>query len=83
MVTVLKDTEKVDLVVVLAHEGLEKDIVVAKILAPLENQVYAIATTVPGIDVILTGHTHLSIRARRERRSCHAAEECGRRDLQG
>ena len=61
-VKVLKDTEKVDLVVVLAHEGFEKDIDTGKDLGTsIENQVYAIATTVPGIDVMLTGHTHLSI----------------------
>lgn len=61
-VKVLKDTEKVDLVVLLAHEGFEKDIDTGKDLGTaIENQAYDIATTVPGIDVILTGHTHLSI----------------------
>jgi 2',3'-cyclic-nucleotide 2'-phosphodiesterase (5'-nucleotidase family) len=61
-VKVLKDTEKVDLVVLLAHEGFEKDIDTGKDLGTsIENQAYAIATTVPGIDVMLTGHTHLSI----------------------
>jgi len=61
-VKVLKDTEKVDLVVLLAHEGFEKDIDTGKDLGTsIENQCYAIATTVPGIDVLLTGHTHLSI----------------------
>ncbi|HOV49969.1 MAG TPA: 5'-nucleotidase C-terminal domain-containing protein [Candidatus Cryosericum sp.] len=61
-VKVLKETEKVDLVVVLAHEGFEKDIDTGKDLGTaIENECYAIATTVPGIDVLLTGHTHLSI----------------------
>lgn len=61
-VKVLRDTEKVDLVVLLAHEGFEKDIDTGKDLGTsIENQCYAIATTVPGIDVLLTGHTHLSI----------------------
>lgn len=61
-VTVLKDTEKVDLVVLLTHQGFEKDIDTGKDLGTsIENQAYAIATTVPGIDVMLTGHTHLSI----------------------
>lgn len=61
-VKILKDTEKVDLVVLLAHEGFEKDIDTGKDLGTsIENQAYAIATTVPGIDVMLTGHTHLSI----------------------
>jgi len=61
-VKVLKETEKVDLVVLLAHEGFEKDIDTGKDLGTsIENQAYAIATTVPGIDVLLTGHTHLAI----------------------
>ncbi|MGB9666072.1 MAG: 5'-nucleotidase C-terminal domain-containing protein, partial [Candidatus Cryosericum sp.] len=61
-VKVLRDTEKVDLVVLLAHEGFERDIDTGKDLGTsIENQCYAIATTVPGIDVLLTGHTHLSI----------------------
>ncbi len=61
-VKVLKDTEKVDLVVLLTHQGFEKDIDTGKDLGTsIENQAYAIATTVPGIDVMLTGHTHLSI----------------------
>jgi 2',3'-cyclic-nucleotide 2'-phosphodiesterase (5'-nucleotidase family) len=61
-VKVLKETEKVDLVVLLTHQGFEKDIDTGKDLGTsIENQAYAIATTVPGIDVMLTGHTHLSI----------------------
>lgn len=61
-VKILKDTEKVDLVVLLAHEGFEKDIDTGKDLGTsIENQLYAIATTVPGIDVMLSGHTHLAI----------------------
>lgn len=61
-VGVLKGTEKVDLVVLLTHQGFEKDIDTGKDLGTsIENQAYAIATTVPGIDVMLTGHTHLSI----------------------
>ena len=61
-VKVLKETEKVDLVVLLTHQGFEKDIDTGKDLGTsIENQAYAIATTVPGIDVMLTGHTHLSM----------------------
>jgi len=61
-VKVLKETEKVDLVVLLAHEGLENDIDTGKDLGTaIENQAYAIATKVAGVDVLLTGHTHLSI----------------------
>jgi len=61
-VKVLKETEKVDLVVLLTHQGFEKDVDTGKDLGTsIENQAYAIATTVPGIDVMLTGHTHLSI----------------------
>lgn len=61
-VKILKETEKVDLVVLLTHQGFEKDIDTGKDNgSSIENQCYAIATKVPGIDVMLTGHTHLSI----------------------
>ena len=63
-VPILRDTEKVDVVVVVDHSGLEVD---AKTLAPIvqaipgENHVYAVATQVPGIDVMVTGHAHADI----------------------
>jgi 2',3'-cyclic-nucleotide 2'-phosphodiesterase/3'-nucleotidase len=78
-VKVLKDTEKVDLVVLLAHEGFEKDIDTGKDLGTsIENQCYAIATTVPGIDVLLTGHTPVYSGQDAQRCSLHAAQECWR-----
>ncbi|MDO9099863.1 MAG: 5'-nucleotidase C-terminal domain-containing protein [Caldisericota bacterium] len=61
-VKVLRETEKVDLVVVLTHQGFENDIDTGKDLGTsIENQAYAITKNVPGIDVMLTGHTHLAI----------------------
>ncbi|HEY3314945.1 MAG TPA: 5'-nucleotidase C-terminal domain-containing protein, partial [Bacillota bacterium] len=62
-VPILRDTEKVDLVVVVDHSGLEVD---TKSFAPItqavpgENHVYAVAQ-VPGIDVMVTGHAHADI----------------------
>lgn len=63
-VPVLRGRERCDLVVVLAHEGFEKD--------PRggagrqrpdsgENQAYAVATGVEGIDLLLSGHAHVVI----------------------
>ncbi len=51
-----------DLVVVLAHSGLERNpdtgVPWNEDQIPGENAVYALAEKVPGIDVILFGHTH-------------------------
>ncbi|MGE5577589.1 MAG: bifunctional metallophosphatase/5'-nucleotidase [Syntrophothermus sp.] len=63
-VPVLRNKEKVDVVVITAHSGFEKDPDTGKELGgqtPLENQIYGLATTVPGIDVILIGHAHSKI----------------------
>ncbi|MHB8945952.1 MAG: 5'-nucleotidase C-terminal domain-containing protein [Bacillota bacterium] len=61
-VPILRDTEKVDLVVVVDHSGLEvdynKDFAPIAQAIPGENHVYAVATQVPGIDVMVTGHAH-------------------------
>jgi 5'-nucleotidase / UDP-sugar diphosphatase len=50
MVKVLKETEKVDLVVCLSHSGLSLD--------PTVSEDQLLARNVPGIDVIISGHTH-------------------------
>ena len=50
-----------DLILVAAHAGLERDPKTGAILAEAvagENMVYEIATSVPGIDAIVYGHTH-------------------------
>ncbi|WP_128895482.1 bifunctional metallophosphatase/5'-nucleotidase [Longirhabdus pacifica] len=59
-VPVLKEKEKVDIVIVSYHGGFEKDLKTGKETEPLtgENQAYQICEEVSGIDVLLTGHQH-------------------------
>src|SRR5438128_3044899 len=60
-VTVLRNTEKVDLVVIAMHMGLEEDLRTGQInpsQVPNENAAMAIARRVPGVGIILMGHTH-------------------------
>jgi len=65
-VPVLRGKERCDLVVVLVHEGFEKNPETGEDRGGSEeNQAYAIATGVPGIDLLLTGHTHSVIDPRR------------------
>jgi len=61
---VLREKERVDLVVVAMHMGLEVDLRTGEKLPgqmPSENAALAIAENVPGIDVILMGHTHREV----------------------
>lgn len=63
-VPVLRDVEKVDAVVITMHMGIEEDLRTGKInpsQVPNENAAVAIARQVPGVDVILMGHTHREI----------------------
>jgi len=63
-VTVLRNTEKVDLVVIAMHMGLEEDLRTGQInpsQVPNENAAMAIARRVPGVDIILMGHTHREV----------------------
>ncbi len=65
-VPLLREKERCDLVVVLAHEGFERDLESgAERGNAQENQAYALATGVEGIDLLLTGHTHTVIGPRR------------------
>lgn len=65
-VPILRGKERCDAVIVLTHEGFERDLTTAKENgSAAENQAYAIATEVPGIDLLLTGHTHTVIEPRR------------------
>jgi 2',3'-cyclic-nucleotide 2'-phosphodiesterase / 3'-nucleotidase len=60
----LRATERVDVVVVAMHMGLEADLRTGQVSpgqVPMENAALAIATRVPGIDVIAMGHTHREI----------------------
>lgn len=60
-VPMLRDKEKADVVVIAMHMGLEEDIrtgIPSPSQVPNENAALTIARQVPGVDVILMGHTH-------------------------
>ncbi|WP_274649745.1 bifunctional metallophosphatase/5'-nucleotidase [Paenibacillus humicola] len=59
----LKQTERVDAVIVSYHGGFERDLQTGRPSEKLtgENVGYAICENVPGIDVLLTGHQHRAI----------------------
>src|SRR5437762_9258356 len=60
-VPILRTKERVDVVVVAMHMGLEEDLdtgVINPGQVTNENQALAIARSVPGINLILMGHTH-------------------------
>jgi len=59
-VSILRTRERADVVVVAMHMGLERDLATDAplIQLPHENSAMAIAEEVPGIDLILMGHTH-------------------------
>lgn len=63
-VSELRDREHVDLVVVPTHMGFERDLRTGDVWPgqmPDENAAFAVAEQVPGIDVILMGHTHRDV----------------------
>ncbi|HXI62375.1 MAG TPA: 5'-nucleotidase C-terminal domain-containing protein, partial [Pyrinomonadaceae bacterium] len=63
---VLRDKEKVDVVVIAMHMGIEEDLRTGQPSpsnVPNENAAIAIARQVPGVDVILMGHTHSEVPA--------------------
>ena len=65
-VPILRDQEKVDVVVIAMHMGLEEDLRTGEInpgQVPHENEAIAIAKEVPGVDVIFMGHTHREVPA--------------------
>ncbi|MFY9552859.1 MAG: bifunctional UDP-sugar hydrolase/5'-nucleotidase [Thermoanaerobaculia bacterium] len=66
-VPILREKGACDLVVVLTHQGFEKDLRTGRPRPGLsgENQAYALATEVPGIDLLLTGHAHTVVAPRR------------------
>ena len=65
-VSVLREKERVDLVVIAMHMGLEEDLRTGEInpaQVPDENRAVAIARQVSGVDVIFMGHTHRDVPA--------------------
>ncbi len=63
-VATLRDGEKVDVVVIAMHMGIEEDLrtgIPNPSTVPNENAAVAIARQVPGVDVILMGHTHREV----------------------
>lgn len=65
-VPILRDKEKADVVVIAMHMGLEEDLRTGQPSpsnVPNENAALAIARQVPGVDVILMGHTHSEVGA--------------------
>jgi 2',3'-cyclic-nucleotide 2'-phosphodiesterase/3'-nucleotidase len=63
-IPILREKERVDLVVVSMHMGLEEDLRTGELNpsnVPNENAAVRIAREVPGIDVILMGHTHREV----------------------
>src|SRR6185295_16233157 len=63
-VSILRDREKADVVVIAMHMGLEEDLRTGEInpgQVPHENEAVAIAKQVPGIDLIFMGHTHREV----------------------
>lgn len=63
-VAILRDKEKVDLVIVSMHMGLEEDLRTGETnpgQVPNENEALAVAENVPGVDLILMGHTHRDV----------------------
>jgi 2',3'-cyclic-nucleotide 2'-phosphodiesterase/3'-nucleotidase len=61
-VAVLRKREKCDVVIVLTHQGFERDPATGDPSPDRtwasENHAYALATEVPGIDLLLAGHAH-------------------------
>lgn len=65
-VGILREKERVDVVVIAMHMGIGEDLLTGETRPgeqPNENMAVAIATSVPGVDVILMGHTHRDVPA--------------------
>jgi 2',3'-cyclic-nucleotide 2'-phosphodiesterase/3'-nucleotidase len=63
-VAILRENEKVDVVVIAMHMGLGEDLRTGAVnpgQVPHENEAISIAKQVPGVDVIFMGHTHRDV----------------------
>jgi 2',3'-cyclic-nucleotide 2'-phosphodiesterase / 3'-nucleotidase len=63
-VAVLRDSEKVDVVIIAMHMGLGEDLRTGEVSpgqVSHENEAISIAQEVPGVDVIFMGHTHREV----------------------
>ena len=63
-VSILREQEKADVVVIAMHMGLGEDLRTGEVnpgQVPHENEAISIAKEVPGVDVILMGHTHRDV----------------------
>jgi 5'-nucleotidase / UDP-sugar diphosphatase len=58
VVMILRETEKVDVVIALSHGGLEK----GKDGRYIDGEDVRLAKDVPGIDVVISGHSHTELR---------------------
>ena len=61
-VETIRRLEKPDFVIGLYHGGFERDLVTGEATRELtgEDQAYQITREIPGIDVLITGHTHVA-----------------------
>ncbi len=60
-VSVLREKERCDVVVIAVHMGLDRDLDTGRVWpqeAPGDNQAYQLAEATTGVDVIFMGHTH-------------------------
>ncbi|MET0621200.1 MAG: bifunctional UDP-sugar hydrolase/5'-nucleotidase [Thermoanaerobaculia bacterium] len=66
-VSQLREQERCDFVIVLTHQGFERDPKTGEPRggASGENQAYALATKVPGVDLVLSGHAHVVVAPQR------------------
>jgi len=65
LVPILRGRLRCDLVVVLTHQGFERDPATGQERGDHgENQAYALATEVPGVDFVLAGHAHAVVAPR-------------------